>query len=256
MTVSAIPTAANQTPSRVDPDPVAMVLVPTGWFLMGSADPSDRTDERPQRKVYLNAFMIDTVEVTNYRYATFIKATGHEPPANPYGDGSLADTHGIESLPVVQVTWHDAVDYCRWAGKRLPTEAEWEKAARGTDGRRFPWGAAQPSPQRAVFGQEWKSEHTMRPVGTMPEGRSPYGVMDMGGNVREWVADWYHPDYYATAPERNPEGPDDGILKVIRGGSWHNQANELRVTARQNGGFALKTDGVGFRCARAVGAPQ
>jgi formylglycine-generating enzyme required for sulfatase activity len=231
-----------------------MVVVPAGWFLMGSLDPADQGDERPQRKVYLDAFSIDAVEVTNERYGSFVRATGHQWPPNPYGKGTVADTDRIGSLPVVQVTWHDASDFCRWAGKRLPTEAEWEKAARGTDGRRFPWGAERPTPDHATFGREWDGDSTMRSVGIMPDGHSPHGVMDMAGNVREWVADWYHPEYYAGAPARNPQGPDDGILKVIRGGSWHNQANELRVTARQKGGFALKTDGVGFRCARTIAA--
>jgi formylglycine-generating enzyme required for sulfatase activity len=256
MAVAPPRAVADQLDSRLGRDPVAMVTVPAGWFLMGSSGPADQDDERPQRKVYLDAFAIDAVEVTNERYAAFATASGHHRPPNPYGEGLLADTDGIGSLPVVQVTWHDASDYCGWAGKRLPTEAEWEKAARGTDGRRFPWGAAQPAPGHANFGREWDGTATMRSVGTTPDGRSPYGVMDMGGNVREWVADWYHPEYYAGAPERNPRGPEDGILKVTRGGSWHNSANELRVTARQKGGFALKTDGVGFRCARAVGAPQ
>ena len=249
-------TVAGQANSRLGRDPVAMVVVPAGWFLMGSSDLTDQSDERPQRKVYLDAFAIDEVEVTNERYGSFVKATGHEWPPNAYGKGLLGETDGIGTLPVVQVTWDDAGDYCRWAGKRIPTESEWEKAARGTDGRKFPWGNERPTSKLANFGREWEGKGTMRSVGTTPDGHSPYGVMDMAGNAREWVADWYHPEYYAGAPDRNSQGPDDGILKVIRGGSWHNGANDLRVTARQKGGFALKTDGVGFRCARNIEAPH
>lgn len=256
MALSPNATSADQQTAAPQRDSVTMVLVPAGWFMMGSSDSADRSDERPQRRVFLNAFAIDEVEVTNQRYGSFVRATGHEPPPNPYGPVPIDNTDGIGSLPVVQVTWHDAVDYCRWAGKRLPTEAEWEKAARGADGGRFPWGDTPPTAEFAAFGKEWEDMRTMPPVGSAPAGRSPYGVMDMAGNAREWVADWYHPDYYAEAPNRDPLGPGDGTLKVIRGGSWHNGPTELRVTARQKGGFALKTDGVGFRCARTMEAPH
>mgnify|MGYP001183197112 CR=1 FL=1 len=237
-------------------DPVPMVPIPAGEFLMGSPDGQGRADERPQRAVFLDAFVIDQVEVTNARYMRFVKATGHRTPPNPYGSGPLASLTGIEHLPVVQTTWYDAKAYCTWAKKRLPTEAEWEKAARGTDGRLYPWGNEPPTANRANFDREWEEEKTLHPVGSIPGGDSPYGVKDLAGNAREWVADWYDADYYKDAPARNPQGPDKkGVVRSIRGGSWHSPASDLTTTARGRGGFALQTHGTGFRCARGGTTP-
>ncbi|MCS6897456.1 MAG: formylglycine-generating enzyme family protein [Nitrospira sp.] len=241
------------SPSPHEPDPVPMITIPAGEFLMGSPEGEGRPDERPQRSVYLDAFEIDQVEVTNERYMRFVKATGHRPPPNPFGVGVLQSIEGIEQLPVVQTTWYDAKAYCSWARKRLPTEAEWEKAARGTDGRRYPWGNDPPTPRRANFDREWDNERTLHAVGSLPEGDSPYGVKDMAGNAREWVADWYDADYYAQAPDHNPQGPDKkGVVRSIRGGSWHSPAADIRAAARGRGGFALQTHGTGFRCARSL----
>ncbi len=232
-------------------DAVAMVAIPAGPFLMGSVEKVGRDDERPQRSVYVDAFSIDSVEVTNARYLVFVEATGHRHPPNPYQDsGVLTSAKGVEHLPVVQVNWHDAGDYCQWAGKRLPTEAEWEKAARGVDGRLYPWGNEPPTPERANYERQWDDGKALRTVGSMPDGRSPYGVHDMSGNAREWTQDWYAPDYYKQAPDRNPRGPDRGVLKVIRGGSWGSPQHDITATARGRGGFALRTHGTGFRCAR------
>ena len=231
-------------------DPVLMVTIPAGPFLMGTQSPSGRADEWPQRSVHVDAFAIDQVEVTNERYMAFVAATGHRSPPNPYGTGVLVSAKGIEQLPVVQVTWYDAKAYCAWAKKRLPTEAEWEKAARGTDGRMFPWGNETPSPTRANFDREWVDDKTLYAVGSLSGGDSPYGIKDMSGNAREWVQDWYDPDYYANAPDRNPQGPDKGIVRVIRGGSWHSPQSDITATARGRGGFALQTHGTGFRCVR------
>ncbi len=220
---------------------------------MGSPDGQGRVDERPQRAVYLDAFGIDQVEVTNERYMAFVKATGHRTPPNPYGTGPLVSLTGIEHLPVVQTTWYDAKAYCTWAKKRLPTEAEWEKAARGTDGRMYPWGNDPPTARHANFDREWEDEQTLHPVGSVPGGDSPYGVKDMAGNVREWVSDWYDAEYYQHAPDRNPQGPDKkGVVRSIRGGSWHSPASDITTTARGRGGFALQTHGTGFRCARSL----
>lgn len=234
-------------------DLVPMVTIPAGDFLMGSPEEKGRADERPRRSVYLDAFLIDQVEVTNQRYMEFVKATGHRNPPNPYGTGPLMSVKGIEQLPVVQTTWYDAKAYCSWAKKRLPTETEWEKAARGTDGRLYPWGDEPPTAKRANFDREWEDERTLHAVGSLPEGDSPYGVKDMAGNAREWVSDWYDPDYYKGAPKRNPHGPDTkGVVRSIRGGSWHSPASDITTSARGRGGFALQTHGTGFRCARSL----
>ena len=231
-------------------DPVEMVIIPAGEFLMGSKQVEGRSDEKPQRKVYLDSYAIDKFEVTNERYLYFIHSTARKDPPNPYGDRLLSEETGIGSLPVVQVTWYDAVDYCRWAGKRLPTEAEWEKAARGTQGALFPWGAQSPRTKPVNFEKNWNGSKTLWPIGSKTDTSSPYGIHDMAGNVREWVQDWYAPDYYSTAPAQNPLGPNAGILKVIKGGSWHSFKSDVRPAARGKGGFALKTDGIGFRCAK------
>ncbi|MCP9438745.1 MAG: formylglycine-generating enzyme family protein [Nitrospira sp.] len=247
--------AGTSSPSSHGPDPVPMVIIPAGEFLMGSPEGQGRPDEWPQRSIYLDAFEIDQVEVTNERYMRFVKATGHRPPPNPFGTGPLQSIEGLEQLPVVQTTWYDATAYCHWAKKRLPTEAEWEKAARGTDGRLYPWGNDPPTPRRANFDREWDDQRTLHAVGSLPEGDSPYGVKDMAGNAREWVADWYDADYYAHAPDRNPQGPEKkGVVRSIRGGSWHSPANDIRAAARGRGGFALQTHGTGFRCARSLNA--
>ncbi len=235
-------------------DAVPMVTVPAGPFLMGSPEEVGGADEHPQRTVHLKTFAIDQTEVTNARYLRFVKETGHKPPPNPYQQGHLSAMPMIADLPVVQITWHDAADYCQWAGKRLPTEAEWEKAARGTDGRLFPWGNNEPTTRHTNFNRDWEDVLTLRAVGSYPAGRSPYGLDDMAGNAREWVQDWYDPEYYKTAPDHDPRGPERGILKGIRGGSWHNGSNDIRTAIRGKGGFALKTDGTGFRCARDVAA--
>ena len=240
-------------PGTKELDPVPMITIPAGEFLMGNPEGKGRDDERPQRSVYLDEFAIDQVEVTNERYMAFVKYTGHRNPPNPYGTGPLTSINGIEQLPVVQTTWYDAKAYCSWAKKRLPTEAEWEKAARGTDGRLYPWGNEPTTAKRANFDREWDDEHTLHAVGSLPDGDSPYGVKDMAGNVREWVSDWYDADYYQHAPNRNPQGPDKkGVVRSIRGGSWHSPASDIRTTARGRGGFALQTHGTGFRCARSV----
>lgn len=232
-------------------DPVTMITIPAGVFKMGNPEGEGRSDEWPQLEIYLDEFQIDQVEVTNERYMRFVQATGHRNPPNPYGTGTLQSAKDIEELPVVQVTWYDSKTYCAWAKKRLPTEAEWEKAARGTDGRKYPWGNSPPSEKRANFDREWDEVKTLYPVGSMPAGDSPYGVKDMAGNAREWVADWYDADYYRNAVDRNPQGPDKkGIVRSIRGGSWHSPVGDIRAAARGKGGFALQTHGTGFRCVR------
>lgn len=231
-------------------DTAPMVEVPQGPYLRGSLSGHGRSDEKPQVEIFLDSYLIDQYEVTNGQYLNFLAQTGHREPLNVFGEGPLSDQDGIADLPVVQVTWNDAEDYCDWAGKRLPTEAEWEKGARGSDGRKFPWGNDEPTSQRVNFDRAWEDGAALLKVGSLSEGVSPYGAFDMSGNVREWVKDWYSEDYYKSSPAKNPSGPSHGMLKVVRGGSWHSMDSDIRVAARGKGGFALKTHGLGFRCAK------
>jgi formylglycine-generating enzyme required for sulfatase activity len=262
-----------------------MALVPSGEFFMGSPAGSETfTDEQPQRLVHLSAFWIDWYEVTNAQYWEFVRAAIHRVPANPNPAVTLWDAEhplpGIADHPVVNVSWDDAVAYCRWRGKRLPTEAEWEKAARGTDARRYPWGnewdhrfsnsASYWAGRTVEFknAEEWrafwihgdgarishergiKGEVLTLPVGSFPEGRSPYGVYDMAGNAAEWVQDWYEPYYYLNAPLSDPQGPAGVLLKAMRGGSWLKPAGSLRTTDRDYGYPDDRPSGTGFRCAK------
>ncbi|MBM4125144.1 MAG: formylglycine-generating enzyme family protein, partial [Nitrospira sp.] len=262
--------------------------IPAGAFLMGSQEGSDSfTDERPQRTVTLSAFWIDRQEATNAQYERFVAATGHPQPQNLNQAVTLwaqgRPLAGSERHPVVNVSWHDAAAYCQWAGKRLPTEAEWEKAARGTDGRLYPWGnewgldransASYWAGRTVEFkdGKEWsefwiagegariakerglRGEVLTMPVGSFPEGASPYGVLDLAGNASEWVQDWYEPYYYVKAPQADPKGPNGVLLKVSRGGSWLKPAKSLRTADRDYGYPDDRPSGTGFRCAKDAG---
>lgn len=200
------------------------VFVPAGEFLMGSAaDDADADDnEKPQHTVYLDAFWIDRVEVTNAMYARCVKAKACAPPLQDtserrkryYGNPEYAN------YPVIYVSWEAAQAYCQWAGGRLPTEAEWEKAARGIDGRQYPWGDEPLNCTHSNSGIRGCCVGDTTAVGSYPSGASPYGALDMAGNVYEWVADWYDREYYSRSPARNPAGPAAGEKRVIRGGSW------------------------------------
>ena len=236
--------------------PDGMVPVPAGWFLMGS-DPHVDADagpqEQPQRRVYLKAFDIDRYEVSNVHYLQFVLATGTTGPpywkADPFPDKMAAH-------PVIGVSGREADAYCRWAGKRLPTEAEWEKAARGTDGRIFPWGSQPAGWLRSNIAHPGSKRGLKYPplanVDRYDRGVSPYGAYQMAGNVAEWVADWFDPAYYRSATTSNPTGPSSGDQRVFRGGSW----NEDPEVARSAGRGALAPDHrsylIGFRCARNV----
>ena len=222
-------------------DGAEMVYVPAGEFLMGSPEGTGNDDEHPQRRVYLDGFWIDKTEVTVAQYRRFCQATGRQmPDAPPWG---WQDDH-----PVVNVTWNDAAAYAAWAGERLPTEAEWEKAARGTDGRQYPWGNGWDAGKCA------NNSSTTKAVGSYPSGASPYGALDMAGNVMEWCADWYDVSYYGTAPSRNPVGPLSGNWMVLRGGSWpYDHASDFRCAARRYfTGPDCRTGDCGFRCVRGL----
>ena len=234
-------------------DGAPMVLVPSGEFLMGN----QAEEDAPPHRVSLDAFYIDRYEVTNARYLKFVEATRHRAPqhvVDPQYDLWAGTTlsQGVADLPVVNVDWFDAAAYCRWAGKRLPTEAEWEKAARGTDSRLYPWGNEAPSLARLNFSRRWQGVHTLQPVGNYEAGNSPYGAQDMAGNVWEWVGDWYDAGSYAAGPARNPQGPSSGSSKILRGGSWTNSADSVRATHRREEDPDMRNSDSGFRCARSA----
>lgn len=239
--VRGAPQAARPSPYvSKSKDGGAMVSVAGGYFWMGSEDGDP--NEKPRRRVYLDAFRIDKYEVTNALYRQFMDAKGHRAPEF-WTDSSVNELN----QPVVGVNWHDASAYCKWAGKRLPTETEWEKAARGTDGRKYPWGEQWDS-SRANSAERRLGKPVA--VGSYASGMSPYGAADMAGNVWEWVADWYDANYYQSAPNRNPKGPDSGEDRVIRGGSWVYYWNNLRTSVRDSWVPTNPNMSIGFRCAQ------
>jgi serine/threonine-protein kinase len=274
-----------------------MVLVPAGEFIMGSdageidrllrdwpkAEPEFFHREMPRHQVYLDAFYIDKYEVTNARFQQFVQATGYRIQDEHEGSGYVnkgekfelvhganwraprgpgSSIAGLEQHPVVQVSQEDGKAYCTWAGKRLPTEAEWEKAARGTDGRSYPWGN-QFDGRRANFCDancefHWKDSAAndgyryTAPVGSYESGKSPYGAYDMAGNVWEWVADWLDVNYYRSSPARNPQGPASGNQAVVRGGGWLGNALHVRAPERSGLAPSNRNSYVGFRCAKTL----
>jgi len=215
-----------------------MVLIPAGSFQMGSND--GKNDEKPVHTIYVDAFYMDKYEVTNAQYRKFMSATGHRKP--DYWNDSRFNK---SNQPVVGVTWHDATAYARWAGKRLPTEAEWEKAARGgLEGKKYPWGDTIDS-SRACYDQDYL---TGKPVSVGSYSANGYGLYDMAGNVYEWCADWYVSDYYSFLPSRNTQGPSSGSYRVLRGGSWFDVTFYLRAASRYNLFPAGTIFYDGFRC--------
>ncbi len=244
--VSRHPAFAGSGGSLAETDSLdmQMVLVPAGKFARGS---NRGEDEKPVRQIYLNAFYMDKFEVTVGQYARYLEVTGMEEPP----DWSIMNQPQHQRRPVVNVSWEDAVNYCKWAGKRLPTEAEWEKAARGTDGRIYPWGNEAPTRLHANYGRkDWDDHLALAPVGSFEAGKSPYGIYDMAGNAWEWVFDWYDHDSYVTSLEKNPIGPAKGDQKVVRGGSWLYVSDFLRSAHRFNAQPMNRHFGYGFRCSK------
>ncbi len=229
--------ATNAMPIQ---DDVEMVAIPAGEFIMGSDDPEADDNEKPASKVTVGPFSIDKFEVTNARYTRCMEAgICTRPPNRGYDDSTRAN------LPVTIVSWQQAVAYCRWVGKRLPTEAEWEKAARGTDGRRYPWGNTFEA-ERANAGY---SVPSITPVGNYPKGASPYGVMDMAGNVWEWTSSLYTP--YPYDPNDGREDLNARGSRVERSGSWYHPVWHARTTRRTAIGHVYRRiNDLGFRCAK------
>lgn len=225
-----------------------MVEIPEGPFTMGynQGDP----DETPAHPVYLKTYFIDLKEVTQSEYDRFVKMTKREKPQVPVFEEDIAKLMGPD-FPVVGIGWNDAFAYCRWAGKRLPTEAEWEKAVRGEGQRLYPWGKEFTYAYSNIGGHDDGFPY-LAPVGSYEMGRSPYGVYDMMGNVAEWVADTYDAHYYENSPFRDPPGPDTTEFKVIRGSTWRDSKLNARLTKRFSAKMWRTDATIGFRCTQDV----
>jgi formylglycine-generating enzyme required for sulfatase activity len=237
---------SQEKPVSPRPPEGSMVSIPAGEFTMGSQDGD--VDERPAHKVQVNAFSMDVYEVTVGQYAEFLRSGEARAPL----DWKTMNQSAYQKRPVSNVDWGDAAAYCKWAGKRLPTEAEWEKAARGTDGQLYPWGNDPPTPLHANYGKTGSHNYeALAPVGSFEAGKSLYGVYDMAGNAWEWVSDWYDSDYYKNSPTQNPEGLPTGGFKVIRGGAWNTSARTLRSSDRYWDPPSFRSLYFpGFRCAK------
>lgn len=236
-----------------------MVLVPAGSFPRGAE--GEEFDEQPVRMIYLDAYLIDKYEVTVAQWNEYQQATGTQ-----IGEWNLQNTAGRQNHPITFVTWADAYNFCAWAGKRLPSEAEWERAARCDDGRKYPWGDGLDSFRSNYFQSGDPFEAGLGTIlNTTPVGyydgslrgdyqtrdnSSPFGAYDMVGNVWEWTNDWYHPSYYTNGPDRNPTGPEISNVKAVHGGSYATDASHIRPTYRARDDPKLKGPDVGFRCAQ------
>ncbi len=238
--------------SYLDVNMIPMLRVPAGEFIRGTND--GFPDEQPEQVVTVDDFYIDQYEVTNRQYDRCVRDGKCALPALPrsVNFGRYYAESAFRNYPVIWVTWDDAAAYCRYAGKRLPTEAEWEKAARGVDGFMYPWGN-QPPTDQANFNYLYKD---VASVGFFQQDVSPFGAYDMAGNVREWVADWYQWDYYTIAPDHNPKGPETGVTRVLKGGAWNDVAQALRATTRKNFLPESYDSNLGFRCASSVFPPS
>ena len=225
-------------------DGMIQVHIPEGEFLMG-VNEEHNSSNSPQHLIYLDAYWMDQVEITNSMYLKCMKANGCTRPAS---DNIRYDKWVYRDHPITYITWYQADEYCRWANRRLPTEAEWEKAGRGTDGLKYPWGNEGPNARLANFDQA--DIHEAVSAYRYPLGASPYGVLNMSGNVREWVMDWFDPLYYTYSPYANPLGPATGTERSLRGGSYNENQRQIRVFSRFNHEPQSAGLSRGFRCAQ------
>jgi formylglycine-generating enzyme required for sulfatase activity len=215
-----------------------MTEIPEGWFVMGSEQGPQSS--RPSHEVFVSAFKIGTTEVTHGHFLEYVRESGRVPLAWRDGVPDQPSNH-----PVTGILWMEAEAFCRWQGGRLPTEAEWEKAARGTDGRAYPWGNAW-DPSRANTSESGVGGVTR--VGSFPTGQSPYGVQDMAGNALEWVADYFDPAYFAEGTTQDPKGPEQVLDHGLRGGSWTSPHEQATTYFRDSSHSVLPNGRVGFRC--------
>lgn len=239
-----------------------MAFVAAGPFWMGcneAVEDDCSFTEKPYHQVTLKSFFIDRTEVTVAAYDACVQASACDTPTIE-SEWCHYGKEGVAALPMNCVRWAEAADYCDWAGKRLPTEAEWEKAARGDDGRKHPWGNEAATCDHAVMNYQDQSgcgtDAPWEVCSRSPTGDSPYGLCDMVGNVWEWVADWYDEDYYAASPATDPQGPDSGTYRVARGGSYLGPVSYMRASRRLNEWPAARSDGLGFRCVKDVPAAE
>jgi serine/threonine-protein kinase len=229
-------------------DDMILMYVPAGEFTMGSDNGEE--DEKSVHTVYLDAFWIDQTEVTNKMYAACVAADACAPPASSSSQtqDSYYGNAQFDNYPVIYVTWDDAKAFCAWAGRRLPTEAEWEKAARGTDERAYPWGNS----IKSSLANYYNKVGDTTAAGSYEDGKSPYGALDMAGNVLEWVSDWYDESYYESSLASNPLGPARGNLRVLRGGAWNKSDYSIRSALRSMQDPTNSDNSIGFRCALSI----
>jgi len=256
------PTLAPGAPQTRPADDMVMVYVPGGTFQMGSSegDSGAGGDEFPQHSVTLDDFWIDQTEVTNAQFAAFLNDRGNQTEGGvtwleldsdhcliEQVEGQYQPKSGYADHPVIEVSWYGADAYCGWVGAQLPTEAQWEYAARGEHGYIYPWGNDAPTCELVNFAV---CSGGPMPVGTLPDGASWCEVLDMAGNVWEWTADWY--GSYSSASQTNPTGPTDGSFKVLRGGSFYGNRYYVRAAHRYHFAPDYRLGGIGFRCAGAA----
>lgn len=228
-----------------------MSLIPAGEFTMGSAVGVGRPDEHPQHQVYLDSFWMDLYEVTLGDFEKYLAANPRQHPTILGWYDRKAQLEMVRR-PIIGLTWERCRNYCAWQGKRLPTEAEWERAAAGTEQRTYPWGEALPEFLRANYGRCCFIDRglALHEVGSLTSGKTPDGLFDMAGNIAEWVFDWYDPHYYNVSPFKNPQGPPTGKYHTVRGGAWNSRSDYMRNARRYGDNDSKDFYGIGCRCAK------